>query len=102
MLPKNRRLSAHDVREVLKLGRSKRATYLSMKFLATETPLQIAMVVSKAIANRAIERNRLRRALYQALPPLQQTGKAVIFIQKIPTASLQSAFSEDLALLLQS
>ena len=97
---KSRRLSATEVREVLKLGRSKRATYLSMKFLATDTPLQVAVVVSKATAKGAVERNRLRRALYRALPPLQKSGKAVIFLQKIPTTLLQPAFSEDLMLLL--
>ena len=99
MLPKARRLTSAEVREVLKSGRSKRAEYLSMKYIAQPTALRASVVVSKAVAKGAVERNRLRRALYHALSPIVGSGTAVIFVQKKPKKPLQPAFAEDLQML---
>ncbi len=102
MLSKSRRLTSNDVTRVLKQGRSKRALFLSMKFLELQTPLRTSAVVSKSVARRAVERNRLRRAVYQALTPLSGHGYAVVFVQKIPPEGMSLAFKEDIAQLFKN
>lgn len=80
MLPKSRRLSASEVRTILKAGRSESAGDLSMKFLRHEGPSKAAVVVSTKVAKTAVVRNTLRRAVYRALashfPP---AGVRVVF-----------------------
>ncbi|HVY73089.1 MAG TPA: ribonuclease P protein component [Candidatus Paceibacterota bacterium] len=102
MLPKNRRLNAREVAEVLAKGRSARATYLSAKQLPGTVPFRASAVVSKKVAKRAVERNRLRRALYRALQDIKGSGTHVVFVQKIPPAPLTTHFREDLLVLTAS
>lgn len=101
MLPKGRRLTSPEVTEVIRRGRPLRATHLSMKFLPSPTPFRVSAVVSKSVAKRAVRRNHLRRALYQALTGFSGTGTAVVFVQKIPQRNLVEVFTEDLAVLLK-
>jgi ribonuclease P protein component len=100
MLPKRRRLSAKEVRDIIAGGSSARATLLSAKYFAGPLPLRTAAVVSKKIAKKAVVRNRLRRALYRALASYKGTGLAVIFVQNIPEGALTPAFSAELVVLL--
>lgn len=102
MLPKRRRLSAREVKDVMAVGRSRRAGLLSAKYIIGGTPLRASAVVSKKVAKKAVERNRLRRALYRALATYGGTGTAVIFIQKVPTDPLTPAFAHDLVVLLKN
>lgn len=85
MLPKRRRLSAREVREVLRRGRSLRAGAVSVRYMGGSTG-KAAVVVSRKVAGRAVERNRLRRAGYRALSVnpsfLPQDTHVVFFIQK--------------------
>lgn len=102
MLPKVRRLSSPEVKVVLARGRSRRATHLSMKYLASPTPLKTSVIVPKSLAKRAVERNRLRRAVYHTLAPYKGTGSAIIFVQKKPRESMSAVFTEDVEVLLRS
>jgi len=102
MLPKRRRLSAREVKEVLLKGRSRRASLLSAKYIAGNAPLRASAVISSKVAKKAVERNRLRRALYRALSTYKGAGTAVIFIQKIPADPLTPAFAHDLVVLLKN
>ena len=110
MLPKRLRLTTPEVALVLRSGRSRRATYLSSKVLQTDSPLKISVVVSKSVARKAVERNRLRRAVYRALdialyqrPGFNSTGKAVVFVQKVPhEAKLTPIFVTEVALLFKN
>ena len=112
MLPKHRRLTALQVREVLKEGYGRRATYLSMRLQASKVPLKGSAVASKKVAPGAVERNRLRRAVYRALRSptlsvlghsvLNARGSAVIFVQKIPKEDLSGVFAQDIALLFKN
>lgn len=102
MLPKRRRLSAREVKDVMTTGRPRRASLLSAKYIAGGSPLRASAVVSKKVAKKAVERNRLRRALYRALAAYEGTGAAVIFIQKIPADPLTPAFMRDLVVLLKN
>ena len=106
MLPKHRRLTTAEVAQVLKSGRSKRATYISIKILQTETPFAVSVVVSKAVARKAVERNTLRRTIYRILNSSiyhhlfdTRRGRAVLFVQKVPTRDVTRLFSEDVAIL---
>lgn len=102
MLPKRRRLSAREVKEVMQSGRSRRASLLSAKYVPGNNPLRASAVVSKKVAKKAVERNRLRRALYRALVGYKGNGTAVIFIQKVPATPLTPAFAHDLVVLLKN
>lgn len=101
MLAKRRRLAAVEVRHVLARGRSSRAVYTSLKHVPGTDALRAAVVVSKSLAKKATVRNRLRRAVYRALIPLNGTGQIIVFVQKIPPPPLTDAFAADLATLLK-
>ncbi len=66
MLPKNRRLTAPEVRAILQRGRLTRGEGVSCKYVAAGAP-KMAVVVSKKTANEAVMRNQLRRAGYRVL-----------------------------------
>lgn len=99
MLAKSRRLNASEVRDIIKKGTPRRAGHLAARVVTSEAPLRAAAVVSKKVAKGAVERNRLRRALYRALREVEGKGCAVIFVQKIPTQPLAPAFLADLRVL---
>lgn len=101
MLPKKRRLTAGDVKIVMKEGRSVRASFLSAKYTASGTPLRASVVVSKKVAKRAVERNRIRRAVYRALQTIEGAGTYVIFVNKVPHTPLTPCFREDLVVLIK-
>jgi len=82
MLPKRQRLTAAEVREILKSGRSARTATLSAKFISSKER-KAAVVVSTKVAKSAVMRNRLRRAAYDALRPVLPAGKStVLFLHK--------------------
>lgn len=82
MLPKTNRLSASEVCEILKTGRSARAGTLSAKYLRLPGA-RAAVVVSSKVAKTAVLRNRLRRAAYRALKgELPSDIHAVLFLHK--------------------
>jgi ribonuclease P protein component len=104
MLPARRRLSAREVREVIKKGRAARSASLSLKYLPAPGPLRAAAVVSKSVVRGAVERNRVRRAVYRALQGLAAPtagGQAVFFVQKLPEPPLSPALAREIAVLLK-
>ena len=84
MLPKNRRLSAKEVRDVMKRGKGVRGVLVSIKFLQNQGMSKAAVVVSKSVARLAVERNKIRRTVYNVLESaLPASGyAAVFFVQK--------------------
>jgi ribonuclease P protein component len=102
MLPKSRRLVAAEVREVLRKGRSNRATFLSFKCISGPEFLRVAVVVPKSVAKKATERNRIRRAVYRALSPLSGTGLGVVFVQKTLPQPIVQTLKSELSLLLKT
>ncbi len=107
MLSREKRLRAAEVREIIRLGSVVRGTLLSARHRQGTHTLRAAVVVSKKLAKRAVDRNRLRRAMYRALEQYEKGGTllahgdVVLFLQKIPPPPLTPAFAEDLALLLK-
>ncbi len=82
MLSKTNRLSATEVREILKSGRFVRLGTLSAKFKASPTS-KAAVVVSTKVAPNAVARNTLRRAAYQVLrASLPKSVHVVFFLHK--------------------
>jgi ribonuclease P protein component len=82
MLPKKARLTAVEVRHVLKAGRTARAGALSAKFIPGASA-KAAVVVSTKVSKSAVARNALRREAYQALQSaLPERVHAVLFLHK--------------------
>ena len=83
MLAKRHRLGAAQVREILKSGCSVRSGALSAKFVAAPGSPGAAVVISAKVAKNAVERNRLRRAAYEALrASLPENVQVVFFLHK--------------------
>ena len=80
MLPKRSRLSAAEVRQVIKTGRSARGAGISAKYEAASFP-KAAVVISKKVAHGAVERNRLRRLVYRSIPSPLPPARMVLFVQ---------------------
>ena len=102
MLPKRRRLTAAEVREVIRKGRSQKANFMSFTYMASSSPMRVAVVVPKSVAKKATMRNRVRRAVYQALTGLPGTGTGVVLVRRIPSAPLSAALSNELAILIKT
>ncbi|HEV8666589.1 MAG TPA: ribonuclease P protein component, partial [Candidatus Paceibacterota bacterium] len=86
-------------------GRSVRSDHLQIKHLKAPGPLRVAAVVSKSVAKKAVERNKLRRALYRALAGLDTSaisGHAVCFVRSVPKGRLTLLFSQELGPLLSN
>jgi len=66
MLSRRHRLRSDEVAEIMRRGKSLRGTYLSAKIIERGDTIRYAAVVPKAVAKKAVDRNRLRRALYKA------------------------------------
>ncbi len=92
MLPKKRRLTAAQVKEVLSSGKSVRGVAISLKYVVKPGFFGSAVVAPKAVARLAVDRNRVRRALYRALSSLSpqeahilQNKMTVFFVRSIPS-----------------
>jgi ribonuclease P protein component len=82
MLAKHTRLTAAEVREILKSGRSARSGSLSAKYKVI-SPAKAAVVVSSKVAKSAVSRNRLRRKAYAILKEALPKGvQSVFFLHK--------------------
>ena len=92
MLPKKRRLTAAQVREVVSLGKSVRGGALSLKYVVKEGYFGAAVVAPKSVARLAVARNQIRRTVYRALSAslgshvsgLQNT-RVVFFVRTAPS-----------------
>jgi RNase P protein component len=92
MLPKKRRLTAAEVREVMATGKGVRSGVVSLKYVVKHGLFRAAVVAPKSTAPKATVRNRLRRAVYQilaTLPPgekkMLENTMGVFFVRSIPT-----------------
>ena len=82
MLAKKQRLTAAEVREILKSGRSARSATLSAKYVRAQDA-RAAVVVSSKVAKTAVLRNKLRRAAYAVLcTALTKNIHVVFFLHK--------------------
>jgi ribonuclease P protein component len=89
MLAKKARLTAVEVREILKSGRSVRTATLSAKYRVSMGvgPMEVgkaAVVISKKVAKTAVLRNRLRRVVKRILCRVLPRGVQVVFFLHKP------------------
>jgi ribonuclease P protein component len=96
-------LRASEVREIIAAGKSIRAGVVSLKYLEKPGFFRAAVVAPKSVLKGAVERNRVRRALYQVLatlPPGEARAlnntTAVFFIRNAPTP-LTSVLRENIS-----
>lgn len=111
MLPKGARLTSGEVQEVLSRGTSVyipaqkgQKSLISLKFLAKTGGFKSSAVAPKSVAKSAVERNRLRRAVYNAIlsfPSPRASGYAVFFIRSIPEKPLSRALKPEIGALLE-
>lgn len=76
MLPKSRRLTAKDI-EGLSLGKSVFGTLLSIRYRPAQS-LRFSVAVSKKVASRAVERNKIRRRVYAAVRVTAFSGQSPV------------------------
>lgn len=98
MLPQKARLrKARDFKEVFEKGRGVRDGRLFLKAATTKNEdLRIGVVVSKQVAARAVDRNRIRRLLAEALGGLMPSLKpghdiVLVTLPGLELANLQDA-----------
>lgn len=99
MLPKTHRLSALEVRAVLREGMRTRGDFSSARFVSAQKG-GFAAVVPLRVARSAVGRNKARRALYAALreappPPV----RAAILLERLPEGPLLPAFRAEVGVL---
>lgn len=69
MMPKKRRVSRRGFEKVLSMGRTYHSSHFSIRIYEADKG-KFATVVSKKVALRAVDRNKLRRRVYAALQSL--------------------------------
>lgn len=70
MLPKSRRISQAQAKEVFTRGRSSHSPSFTVKTVGTQGDTRFAISISKKVLPSAVDRNRLRRRIYSAIAKL--------------------------------
>ena len=104
MLPKNQRLASNRIEHVLKKGRKNGNAFLIIKYLPNrQTKSRFCVIVSVKIFAKAVERNRLRRQIFEIFrthPELPRSPSDIVIIAKIALTKLN--FQDLTTTLLQS
>jgi ribonuclease P protein component len=96
MLPKRERLGRKDFEAFFRSGRRRHSAYFTL--VAAPSPaFHAAVVVPKKVAARAVERNRLRRRLYDLLRhgDARNAGGIYIVLVKAPARAASYAALKD-------
>ncbi|MBU4479844.1 ribonuclease P protein component [Patescibacteria group bacterium] len=94
MLPKKQKVNKKLFDEVFKTGKSYHSDFLFLKLLKLEDPKEkshFAVVVSKKISKKAVERNLIKRRIFAVLKENKdqiKTGFAVVFFVKKGTEKM--------------
>ena len=68
MLPKTRRLTRRDLKQVMRLGRQIKTPQVYIKYFRNKLNFsRFAVVISNKVLPRAHDRNRLKRLIYTSL-----------------------------------
>lgn len=100
MLAKRNRLSAAGVQAVRTCGRVYKSPHFVVRIEKDPEEAGVAVVVSRKIAPKAVNRNRLRRRLYAALAEcggLSFTSAAVVFVRRGADALSSAALCGELS-----
>jgi len=75
MLSKKFRLTRSQINLLYKKGRSKNFGFLGLKFLPNGLPLsRFAVVIPQAVVKKVVQRNRLRRLIFEEIGTLSPAG----------------------------
>jgi ribonuclease P protein component len=92
MLKKADRLTTADI-TALSQGKSVFGTLLSLRFTPADRS-KFAVSVSKKVASRAVDRNVIRRKVYDAIKTAQDGLKTSVFAMILPKKECLTADSE--------
>jgi len=85
MLPKKNRLTTEEFKDVFKKGKRYSTTSLLCVYMNEEKKnakkTGISVSVTKKHYPRAVDRNRLRRLIYNCIPPIQIQKKVIILLR---------------------
>jgi ribonuclease P protein component len=108
MLPKTRRVSKVTFTEALAKSRSYHGTYLTIrvnftKIIENTTESRFSVVIAKSVYKKAVDRNKLRRGIYNFLYPIKTIKPAtvLIFVKKEAKTILLKVIKEELKELLK-
>lgn len=99
MLPADKRLNRKEIEEVLKKGKTLSSSFFRVKYLGEQETFKAGPVVSKKVAKTAVERNTLRRAIYETVggfEPKLSNKHLAIFAQKGATKEICNTELPDL------
>ncbi len=106
MLPKKHRLTKREVIRVFKHRTRVIRTPLFVVYFqnSLDTPLfKAAVTISKKVAAHAVDRNKIRRKIYDALRPFcPQSGHVVIVVQKSAIAASDGEITMGISETMQS
>lgn len=94
MLPKKKRIAKNVFNGVLKAGKSAFSPYMTLRYTATSGQSRFAAVVPKAVAKKAVERNHIRRRIYESVKSVEKSvifGYSCVFFAKKEIVSLTFA-----------
>jgi len=93
MLPKNQRLTSNRIEYLLKKGKKTGNDFFTIKYLPNQlkTKSRFCVIVSSKIHPKAVERNRLRRQIFEIFrlhPALPSAPADIVVIAKTPLTKL--------------
>ena len=102
MLPRSQRLSVAYFNQVMEKGRVTHSPLFLLRFLKTDSAGQtrIAAVAPQKIFKKAVQRNKLRRQMYEAVRPLYADVRpqlhVVIFAKAIAATADQATLKKEI------
>ena len=88
MLPKKRKIDSSTIKKVLNKGVTYSSPLFSLKVMKNTLNSGFSVSVSSRITETKVERNRIKRRVYNALVPIVKDvriGQGFIFVKKYPT-----------------
>lgn len=99
MLPKASRLSRHDA-QALKTGQTISTPVFSLRYVVAPT-FKCTVSVSKKTAKNAVDRNRIRRQIYNAISTIKTKDRPNIFSMIIPKPEIKKVKYENIMIAIQ-
>lgn len=103
MLPKKQRVPKDLFPSHKTLKQSVSGPFFSISYTKTESPARISCVVSKKVSNSAVERNSVRRRVYEVVQPLisaKSVGIVIVYAKKPVVTAKFTVIADELASLL--
>lgn len=95
MLNKSQRISKNQISWIHKKGKRFANEYFNVKFLLNKLEhSRYSIVVSKKNVNKAVDRNFLRRQLYEVIRQMPQNDNCLDYIIMIKPAVLELDFTQ--------